>query len=107
MLAPRYMPYAFYETSSFLSNATPEQVARYVEARASYYMADPAMNEGALARWELAVEPIANWLGVRRVFAGLFAVPAGLLMTLAVSAFTREPSPDVQAFVEELRKPAV
>jgi cation/acetate symporter len=107
MLAPRYMPFAFYETSSFLSNATPEQAAHYVDARASFYMADPAMNEAALAQWERAVEPIANWWGVKGVFAGLFGVPLGILAAVAVSVFTPEPSADVQAFVEELRKPAV
>ena len=40
LLAPRYIPFAFYETSSFLSNATPDEAAHYVALRQGYYLAD-------------------------------------------------------------------
>ena len=48
MLAPRYIPFAFYETSSFLSNATPDEAARYVALRQAYYLADETAREAAL-----------------------------------------------------------
>lgn len=105
MLAPRYIPFAFYETSSFLSNATPEQAARYDALRQSYYLADETARAAVLAAWEETARLVANWGGVKRDFAALFAVPVGLLTMIGVSLFTPAPSRDVQSFVEDLRKP--
>ena len=105
MLAPRYIPFAFYESSSFLSNASQEAAARYDALRQSYYLADEGGRAAALAAWGEAARPIANWWGVSRDFAALFAVPIGLLAMIGVSLFTPAPSRDVQSFVEELRKP--
>jgi len=104
MLAPRYIPFAFYESSSFISNATQEAVARYEGLRQSYYLADESTRAAALAAWEEAARPVANWWGVKRDFAALFAVPIGLLTMIGVSLFTPAPSRDVQSFVEELRR---
>jgi cation/acetate symporter len=106
MLAPRYIPFAFYETSSFLSNATEEQAASYTALRQSYYLTDPGAREAALAAWEETARGIANWWGISRAFAGIFAVPIGFLVTIAASLFTAAPSADLQSFVEDLRKPA-
>src|SRR4029450_9021639 len=56
MFAPRYVPFAFYETSSFLSNATHDQAANYAALRQSYYLDDPGAREGILATWARAAE---------------------------------------------------
>ena len=104
LLMPRYFPIAFYEMSSLFSNATPEQAASYDSLRQAYYLADPAAKDAALAAWEEAARPIANWGGLKTVFAGLIAVPAGFLAAALVSAFTPAPSADTQVFVAELRK---
>jgi cation/acetate symporter len=105
MLAPHYIPFAFYESSSFLSNATQEAVSRYEALRQSYYLADDAGRAAVLSAWEEAARPLANWWGVKRDLAALFAVPVGFLAAIGVSLFTPEPSSDVQSFVEDLRKP--
>lgn len=107
MLAPRYIPFAFYETSSWLSNATASEAARYYELRQSYYLADETAHGAALAAWKETALAVANWGGVKRDFAGLFAVPVGLVVMIGVSLFTPAPARDVQNFVEELRKPGV
>lgn len=107
LLAPRYIPFAFYETSSFLSNATADDAARYAALRQSYYLADEASRPAVLAAWRDTAEAVANWGGVSRDFAGLFAVPVGFLVLIGVSLFTPAPSRDVQNFVEDLRKPSV
>ena len=70
MIVPRYFPYAFYETSSALSNATELQAAAYTSLRQTYYLADPATRDAVLTLWELKVRAIANWWGVRGIFAG-------------------------------------
>jgi cation/acetate symporter len=106
MLAPRYIPFAFYETSSFLSNATDDQAAAYTALRQSYYLTDPGARDAALAAWEETARGVANWWGISRAFAAVFAVPIGFLVTIGASLFTAAPSADVQSFVEELRKPA-
>jgi cation/acetate symporter len=106
MLAPRYFPFAFYETSSFLSHATPAEAARYDGLRQSFYLADETTRAAALAAWEEAARAVANWGGVKRDFAALFAVPIGLLTMIGVSLLTPAPARDVQSFVEKLRKPS-
>jgi cation/acetate symporter len=107
MLAPRYIPFTFYETSSFLSNATPDEAVRYAALRQGYYLADEAARAAALAAWEETARAVANWGGIKRDFAALFAVPIGFLVMFGVSLFTPAPSRDVQSFVEDLRKPSV
>jgi cation/acetate symporter len=107
MLAPRYIPFAFYETSSFLSNATAHDAAQYYELSHSYYLADEATRGAALAAWKAAARAVANWGGVKQDFAGLFAVPVGFVVMIAVSLFTPAPEREVQNLVEELRKPGV
>jgi cation/acetate symporter len=106
MLAPRYFPIAFYETSSFLSNATPADAARYIELRQSFYLADETTRATALAAWEEAAGAAANWGGIKRDFAAIFAVPIGFLTMIGVSLFTPAPAREVQTLIGALRKPS-
>jgi cation/acetate symporter len=106
MLAPRYFPFAFYETSSFLSNATPDEAARYIELRQAFYLGDEATRAATLSAWEEAARAAANWGGIKRDFAAIFAVPIGLLTMIGVSLFTPAPAREVQTLVEALRKPS-
>lgn len=104
MIGPHTIPFVFYESSSFFSNATDAQVSTYEALRHDYYLAaDPAAKDAVLVAWDKSVRPIANWWGVRGAFAGLFAVPVGFLVMIGVSLFTRAPSQDVQRFVDGLR----
>ncbi|WP_372930476.1 hypothetical protein [Methyloceanibacter sp.] len=104
MVGPHTIPFAFYESSSFFSDASDAQVAAYERLRNDYYLAaDDAAKAAVLAAWDESVRPITNWFGVRAVFAGLFAVPAGFLVTIVVSLFTRAPSENVRRLVDNLR----
>lgn len=107
MIAPHTIPFAFYESSSFFSNATDAQRAAYESLQQSYYVADGEAQAAVLGQWDLAARPIANWWGVRGAFAGLFAVPVGFLVVIGVSLFTAAPSEDVQRFVRGLRERTV
>jgi cation/acetate symporter len=104
MLAPQVIPFAFYESSSFVSDASGAQVAAYEALRQKYYLADAATQAAVLADWEAVARDVANWWGVRGVYAGVFGAPIGFLVTLGVSLFTRAPSEDVQRFVRDLRE---
>jgi cation/acetate symporter len=104
MIGPHVVPFAFYESSSFLSDASAAQTAAYEALRHDYYLAaDDAAKAAVLVEWDKVVRPIANWFGVRGAFAGLFAVPVGFLVMVGVSLFTRAPSEDVRRFVDGLR----
>jgi cation/acetate symporter len=105
MIAPRYFPYAFYETSRPFSNATETQAFAYDALQQAYYLADPQARPAMAMLWEANVRAIANWWGVKPIFAAVFGVPAGFVVMIAVSLFTPAPSEDVQSFVEDLRKP--
>jgi cation/acetate symporter len=58
-----------------------------------------------LAAWEEKARALANWGGVDRACAALFAVPAGFLVTIMVSLVTPAPPADVQRAVAELDAP--
>jgi cation/acetate symporter len=104
MIAPHTIPFLFYESSSFLSDATALQVAAYEGLRHDYYVAgSDAAQAAVLTKWDASVRPIANWLGVHGTLAGVFAVPVGFLVMIVVSLFTHAPSKEVQRFVKTLR----
>ncbi|MEN2978911.1 cation acetate symporter [Tistrella bauzanensis] len=46
------------------------------------------------------------WFGVKNISAGLFGIPVGFAVTYVVSLMTREPSQDMQDFVEFVRVPS-
>jgi cation/acetate symporter len=104
-LAPRFIPITFYETSSFLSNATPDDVANYLRLKQAYLAAGEGDKAAALAALEDEARGLGNWGGVPAACAALFAVPAGFLVTVIVSLFTPPPPEDVQRFVAALREP--
>lgn len=106
LLMPRYFPIAFYEMSSVLSDATPQDIAKYAALRQSYYLADPVLKDAALANWEEAARGMANWGGLNTAFAGLIAAPVAFATAVVVSLFTPAPSEDTQGLVVELHKPA-
>ena len=66
LLAPRYIPFAFYETSSFLSNATPERGRTLRALRQGYYLADEAARAAALGGMGGAARAVANWGGIKQ-----------------------------------------
>jgi cation/acetate symporter len=103
MIAPHVIPFAFYESSSFLSDASDAQASAYEALRHNYYLADASAKDAVLADWEKTALAVANWWGLHGVFAGLFAVPVGFIVIIGVSLFTRAPSDDVQRFVKGLR----
>ena len=107
MLAPRYIPIIFYETSSLFSNATHEQAANYLLLKQTYLLAKGAAKDEALAAWEQAARQLANRGGVSGAFAAIFAVPVGFLVIIGVSLLTPAPSADIRRFVAELRAPGL
>ncbi|MEM8644117.1 MAG: hypothetical protein AAGF09_04415, partial [Pseudomonadota bacterium] len=98
------IPIVFYESSSLFSDATAAQAASFEALRLDYYAANgEAAQAAALAEWQAAVRPIANWFGVQGSLAAVFAVPVGFLVTLIVGLFASSPSARRQRFFDNLR----
>ena len=62
----------------------------------------------AMDTWVAASHPMASrvgWFGINNIAAGLIGMPIGFLLIYVVSLMTKEPSREMQAFVDEIRKP--
>lgn len=101
LVGTRYFAPSFYETWSFLSNAKPEQIAKFAELQAAC-----AADAAQCAAFDKHAQSIANWWGVRNISAALFGLPIGFLTIWLVSLVTPAPSKKVQDMVDATRQPA-
>ena len=62
----------------------------------------------AMESWPTLAHPLANkvgWFNLNNINCGLLGMPLGFLVIYVVSPITPEPSKEMQAFVDEIRKP--
>jgi cation/acetate symporter len=62
----------------------------------------------AMDTWVPASHPMASkvgWFGINNIAAGMIGAPIGFLLIYVVSLMGKEPSKEMQAFVDEIRKP--
>ena len=62
----------------------------------------------AMESWPTLAHPLANkvgWFDLNNINCGLLGMPLGFLVIYVVSHFTKAPSAEMQAFVDEIRKP--
>src|SRR5690606_189015 len=107
LLGTRYGAVGFVDMWSWLSSATPEQLARFAELKAAYAAASG--EEAQLAAWKALdgfAQTIANWWGVKNLSAAAFGLPVGFAVMVVVSLMTRAPSKEMQDFIDELRVPS-
>ena len=105
LLGTRYGAVGFYEMWSGLSTASAEGIAKYEELKAAWASATPDAKEAAWLALDKHAQTIANWWGVKNLSAAAFGLPVGFLVMIVVSRLTKEPSSEMQAFIEELRVP--
>jgi len=58
--------------------------------------------------WPTLAHPLANkvgWFDLNNINCGLLGAPLGFLVIIVVSLFTKAPSAEMQALVDEIRKP--
>ncbi len=48
---------------------------------------------------------LPTWFGVANISAALFGLPVGFIVMIVVSRMTPEPSEEMQAFIDEVRRP--
>ena len=105
LLATRYFAPSFYETWSFLSNATAEGVARYAELKAAVAAAAPDAQAAAFKAFDSHAQVIANWWGIKNLSAAAFGLPVGFAVMIVVSLLTKAPSKEMQDMIESIRVP--
>jgi cation/acetate symporter len=102
LITTRYFPgygVAYFGMSSLSNAATGAPLVDIAKA-----MAAP----NAMDTWVAASHPMANkvgWFGLNNIACGLLGMPVGFLVIWIVSLLTPEPSAEMQAYVDEIRKP--
>ncbi len=62
----------------------------------------------AMESWPTLAHPLANkvgWFNLNNINCGLLGMPLGFLVIYVVSLYTKAPSAEMQAYVDEIRKP--
>lgn len=102
LVCTRYFPgygVAYFGMSSLTNAATGAPLVDIAAA-----MARP----DAMASWVTAAHPMANkvgWFDLNNIASGLLGAPLGFLVIYVVSLLGKEPSREMQAYVDEIRKP--
>ena len=102
LVVTRYFPGAgvsYFGMSSLTNPATGAPLVDLAKA-----MAAP----NAMDSWVATSHPLANkigWFGLNNIACGLLGMPFGFLVIYVVSLMGKEPSKEMQAYVDEIRKP--
>jgi cation/acetate symporter len=102
LVVTRYFPgagVAYFGMSSLTNPATGAPLVDLAKA-----MAAP----GAMDSWVLVSHPLANkvgWFGLTNIACGLLGMPVGFLVIYVVSLMGKEPSKEMQAYVDAIRQP--
>lgn len=102
LVTTRYFPgmgVRYFGMTSLLNPVTGAPVVDIAKA-----MALP----NAMESWPTLAHPLANkvgWFNLNNINCGLLGMPLGFLVIWAVSLVTPEPSKEMQAYIDEIRKP--
>ncbi len=96
LLVTRYYPVFGVEVLGMTSLTNPVTGAPVVDVAAA--LSDPAT---AFAKLHSKI----GWFGVNNISSALFGLPVGFLVMIIVSLLTPAPSREMQAFIDEIRKP--
>ena len=102
LVVSRYFPGAgvkYFGMTSLLNPITGAPIVDIVKA-----MALP----NAMESWPTLAHPLANkvgWFNLNNINCGLLGMPVGFLVIYVVSLMGKEPSKEMQALIDEIRKP--
>jgi cation/acetate symporter len=103
LVGTRYFAVSFYETWSFLSAATPAQIARFQELKAAW-LANPG-NPAAWTALDAHAQVVSRWFGVQNISAGLFGLPLAFIGMIVGSLMTKAPPKEMSDFIDAVRRP--
>jgi cation/acetate symporter len=102
LVVTRYLPgigVAYFGMTSLLNPVTGAPLVDIAKA-----MALP----NAMESFPTLAHPLANkvgWFNLNNINCGLLGMPLGFLVIYVVSLFTKAPSAELQAYIDEIRKP--
>ena len=102
LVTTRYFPGFGVKYAGMSSLLNPVTGAAIVDIKAA--MALP----NAMESWPTLAHPMANkvgWFNLNNINCGLLGMPVGFLTIIVVSLLGKEPSKEMQAYVDEIRKP--
>ncbi len=102
LVVTRYFPGAGVTYFGMSSLANPMTGAPLVD------VAKAVAAPGGMDSWVAASHPMANrvgWFGLNNIACGLLGMPVGFLTIYVVSLMTKAPSLEMQAYIDEIRKP--
>jgi cation/acetate symporter len=103
LLTTRYFPGFGVKYAGMTSMLNPTTGAPVIPDLAAVMAAPNAMEA-----WPTLAHPLANkvgWFNLNNIACGLLGMPLGFLVIYVVSLLGKEPSMEMQAYVDEIRKP--
>lgn len=101
LVCTRYFP--GYGVAYFGMSSLPNPAGAPLVDLAKAMAAPNAMDTFVAASHPMASK--VGWFGINNIAAGLIGMPVGFLLIYVVSLMGKEPSREMQAFVDEIRKP--
>ena len=103
LVTTRYYPQAGVAYLGMSSLTNPVTGAALVDVAKA--MADPAVLADVPAGAANPLQSKVGWFGLNNINCGMLGAPLGFLTIYVVSLMGKEPSMEMQAFVDEIRKP--
>jgi cation/acetate symporter len=103
LVTTRYYPQAGVSYFGMTALTNPINGAPLVDIAKA--MADPKVLADVPASASNALQSKVGWFGLNNINCGMLGAPLGFLVMIVVSLLGKEPSKEMQAFVDEIRKP--
>jgi cation/acetate symporter len=103
LVTTRYFPQAGVAYFGMSSLTNPITGAALVDVAKA--MADPAVLADVPAAASNPLQSKVGWFGLNNINCGMLGAPLGFLVMYVVSLMGKEPSKEMQDFVDEIRKP--
>jgi cation/acetate symporter len=103
LVTTRYFPQAGVSYFGMTALTNPATGAPVVDIAKT--MADPRWLADVPASAANPLQSKIGWFGMNNILCGLLGMPLGFLVMYVVSILDKEPSKEMQAYVDEIRKP--
>jgi cation/acetate symporter len=103
LVTTRYFPQAGVSYFGMTALTNPATGAPLVDVAKA--MADPKVLADVPALASNPLQSKVGWFGMNNILCGLIGMPLGFLVMIVVSLMDKEPSKEMQAYVDEIRKP--
>jgi cation/acetate symporter len=103
LVVTRYFPQA--GVAYFGMSSLPNPVTGAPLVDVAKFMADPNVLADVPAAASNPLQSKVGWFGLNNIACGMLGAPLGFIVMIVVSLLDKEPSREMQAFVDEIRKP--